>query len=71
MIWCVANTCVDGDGFIQLPENVSSIVDVLEDQGISWAAYQEDIPYSGFEGFAWVNAAQKNDYVRKHNPFGQ
>ena len=32
-------------------------------------AYQEDMPYSGFEGFGWVNqASHANDYVRKHNP---
>ena len=27
------------------------------------------MPYSGFEGFAYVNQKNgKNDYVRKHNP---
>lgn len=27
------------------------------------------MPYTGFEGFAWVNQKTKaNDYVRKHNP---
>ena len=27
------------------------------------------MPYSGFEGFAWVNQKSgANDYVRKHNP---
>lgn len=27
------------------------------------------MPYSGFEGFAYVNQANgRNDYVRKHNP---
>jgi hypothetical protein len=32
-------------------------------------ADQEDMPYSGFEGFAWVNQKNgANDYVRKHNP---
>lgn len=32
-------------------------------------AYQEDMPFSGFEGYAWVNqASSANDYVRKHNP---
>jgi len=29
--------------------------------------YQEDMPYSGFEGFGWVNQKNgANDYVRKH-----
>lgn len=28
-----------------------------------------DMPYSGFEGMAWVNQQTgRNDYVRKHNP---
>merc|ERR1739838_261250 len=27
------------------------------------------MPYTGFEGFAWINQSTKaNDYVRKHNP---
>jgi uncharacterized protein YjiK len=27
------------------------------------------MPYSGFEGMAWINQQTKaNDYVRKHNP---
>jgi len=46
-------------------------VDILEDKGISWGAYQEDMPYSGYDGFSWVDPAQKDDYVRKHNPFGK
>ncbi|TVY22668.1 putative acid phosphatase [Lachnellula hyalina] len=60
---------LDGDPFIQVPQNVSSVVDLLEDKGISWSLYQEDMPYTGFEGFAWVNQQNgANDYVRKHNP---
>jgi len=57
------------DKFHALPSNISSIVDLLEDKGISWGEYQEDMPYSGFEGFAWKNQHNgANDYVRKHNP---
>lgn len=60
---------LNGDPFTQVPQNVSSVVDLLEDKGISWALYQEDMPYTGFEGFAWVNQQNgANDYVRKHNP---
>ena len=52
-----------------MPQNVSSIVDLLEARGISWGEYQEDMPYTGFEGFSWVNQrTHANDYVRKHNP---
>jgi len=60
---------MDNDNFNQIAGNVSTIVDLLEDRGISWGHYQEDMPYSGFEGFSWVNQQTKaNDYVRKHNP---
>lgn len=57
------------DNFQTIPANVATVADILEDKGIAWGAYQEDMPYSGFEGFSWVDPAQKNDYVRKHNPF--
>ncbi|KAG9653246.1 acid phosphatase phoa, partial [Aureobasidium melanogenum] len=57
------------DAFRQVPDNVSSIVDLLEDRGISWAEYQEHQPFAGFEGYSWVNQnTRANDYVRKHNP---
>ncbi|KAI1124755.1 acid phosphatase phoa [Nemania abortiva] len=60
---------MQNDDFWQVDSNVSTIVDLLEDKGISWAHYQEDQPFSGFEGFAWINHQNgKNDYVRKHNP---
>jgi acid phosphatase len=60
---------MQNDNFNQVDANVSSVVDLLEDKGISWAEYQEDMPYTGFEGFAWVNQETgANDYVRKHNP---
>ncbi|KAI5918361.1 acid phosphatase phoa [Camillea tinctor] len=57
------------DDFNQADKNVSTVIDLLEDKGISWGEYQEDMPYSGFEGFEYVNQQNgKNDYVRKHNP---
>ncbi|KFY72412.1 hypothetical protein V499_07458 [Pseudogymnoascus sp. VKM F-103] len=60
---------LNGDPFIAVPENVSTVVDLLEDKKISWGIYQEDMPYSGFQGFSSVNQKTgKNDYVRKHNP---
>ncbi|KAJ9627067.1 hypothetical protein H2203_003528 [Taxawa tesnikishii (nom. ined.)] len=63
------NFGMDNDNFNRIASNVSSLVDLLEDKGVSWSEYQEDMPYSGFEGFAWVNQQTKaNDYVRKHNP---
>lgn len=63
------NFGMDNDAFNQIPTNVSSVMDLLDDKKISWGAYQEDLPFSGFEGFGWVNqVSQANDYVRKHNP---
>lgn len=60
---------MDNDNFNQISANVSSVVDLLEDKGISWGTYQEDMPYTGFEGYSWINQNTKaNDYVRKHNP---
>ncbi|MCJ1470779.1 hypothetical protein MMC07_009426 [Pseudocyphellaria aurata] len=60
---------MDNDNFNQIPSNISSVIDLLEDKGISWGHYQEDLPYSGFEGIAWVNQRNgANDYVRKHDP---
>ncbi len=58
---------LDGDPFTQVPQNVSTVVDLLEAKGISWGMYQEDMPYSGFQGISWVNRQTgANDYVRKH-----
>ncbi|KAL7927531.1 phosphoesterase family domain-containing protein [Trichoderma austrokoningii] len=49
--------------------NVSTVIDLLEDRGISWGHYEEDMPYTGYEGFSYVNTQNgANDYVRKHNP---
>lgn len=63
------NFGMDNDDFNQIASNISTVTDLLEDKGISWGSYQEDMPYTGFEGFAWVNQKTgKNDYVRKHNP---
>lgn len=46
---------MDNDKFNFIDSNISTIVDLLETKGISWAEYQEDMPYTGFEGNAWVN----------------
>jgi acid phosphatase len=57
---------MQNDALNRIPANVSTIVDLLEDKEISWAAYQEDMPESGFQGFQFLNAQGQNDYVRKH-----
>lgn len=60
---------MDNDDLNFIDANISTIVDLLEEKDISWAEYQEDMPYSGFEGYTWVNQETgANDYVRKHNP---
>ena len=57
------------DGLHAVPEPVASVVDLLETMGISWADYEEDMPYTGFQGFNYTNPATGYvDYVRKHNP---
>ncbi|UQC85694.1 phosphoesterase [Colletotrichum lupini] len=45
---------MNNDNFNRADRNVSTVFDLLDTQGISWAAYQEDMPFSGFEGMAWV-----------------
>lgn len=58
---------INNDNPNLLPKNVSSIADLLEDKGITWGMYQEDMPYSGFTGVDFKNPVTKaNDYVRKH-----
>lgn len=75
---------VNHDDMINIPSNVSTVVDLLEDKGISWGEYQEgqyivaitkvmlkqvDMPYTGFQGFDYRNQKTgANMYVRKHNP---
>jgi len=63
------NFGMDNDDFHAIPENVATVVDLLGTKGISWAEYQEDIPFPGFQGFNYSNQETfANDYVRKHDP---
>lgn len=63
------NFGMQNDDLNKIASNVSSVIDLLEEKGISWGAYQEDMPYTGYEGFDYRNQkTQANDYVRKHNP---
>ena len=62
---------LDGDTLNYVDSSVSSVFDLLDTKGISYGEYQEDMPYSGYEGFSYTsyyNNATHNDYVRKHNP---
>jgi acid phosphatase len=63
------NFGMDNDDFHSFPPNISTVVDLLDTKGISWAEYQEGDPYPGFQGFNWSNQKTfANNYVRKHNP---
>lgn len=59
---------INHDDKINIPSNVSTLVDLLEDKGISWAEYQEDMPSVGFTGNYKNPKTGANMYVRKHNP---
>jgi acid phosphatase len=60
---------INHDDLIYIPSNVSTVVDLLEEKGISWGEYQEDMPSVGFVGKDYKNQKTgANDYVRKHNP---
>jgi hypothetical protein len=57
---------LNSDSFLEVDRNISTIVDLLEDKGISWGDYNEGLPYTGFNGFEYSNPTEGN-YARKHN----
>ncbi|KAJ7302712.1 hypothetical protein DFH08DRAFT_794280, partial [Mycena albidolilacea] len=63
------------DNMYHIPSNISTVVDLLEDKGVTWATYQENMPTDEFYGFNYnaknyitPAAADYPYYVRKHNP---
>ncbi|KAF9023688.1 phosphoesterase-domain-containing protein [Hymenopellis radicata] len=63
------------DNMYHIPSNISTIIDLLDDKGITWATYQENMPEDHFYGFSHSSknygnssAADYTYYVRKHNP---
>ncbi|GAM21862.1 hypothetical protein SAMD00019534_050370 [Acytostelium subglobosum LB1] len=56
-----SNDGIVNDGNFNIPGN--SIVDLLEEKGVSWKAYMESYPGKCFAG------TSSGTYVRKHNPF--
>ncbi|KAI9462666.1 phosphoesterase family-domain-containing protein [Russula earlei] len=63
------------DSLCHIPPNISTVVDLLEEKNISWASYQENIPFDGYEGLSfssknYVNTSEPDFvfYVRRHNP---
>ncbi|KAJ3495793.1 hypothetical protein NLG97_g3133 [Lecanicillium saksenae] len=59
---------MDDDRLLDAPSEIATVVDLLESKNISWAHYQEDMPYTGFLGVQYKNSHGAHDYVRKHNP---
>ncbi|KAI1364516.1 phosphoesterase family-domain-containing protein [Xylaria arbuscula] len=66
---------LDHDEVVEIPSNVSTIVDLLESRQVSWKGYFEGLPGPGYMGEASVGLPENQspngtwDYVRKHNPF--
>ncbi|KIY65389.1 phosphoesterase-domain-containing protein [Cylindrobasidium torrendii FP15055 ss-10] len=63
------------DNFYHIPRNISTVIDLLEEKGISWATYQENMPSTGYYGYNWASVnyndptqAPYDYYQRKHNP---
>ncbi|GJE96100.1 phosphoesterase family-domain-containing protein [Phanerochaete sordida] len=63
------------DNWYNIPSNISTVIDLLEDKSISWASYMENMPDDGFQGFNFTSPNYLNAsapdytyYVRKHNP---
>jgi len=66
---------MDADFMFHIPSNISTVVDLLEDKGVTWATYQENMPADEFYGFTYTaknyispGATDYTYYVRKHNP---
>ncbi|KAI9888448.1 MAG: hypothetical protein M1814_006927 [Vezdaea aestivalis] len=53
---------------VNIPSNVSNIVDLFDTRQISWKAYMEAQPGPGFTGEGAGPSGGKWEYYRKHNP---
>ncbi|KAL7624725.1 hypothetical protein AAE478_006296 [Parahypoxylon ruwenzoriense] len=60
---------LDHDEVVRIPSNVSTVVDLLEAEHISWRGYFEGMPGPGYMAEGSIDANGTWDYVRKHNPF--
>ncbi|KAF9203684.1 hypothetical protein BGZ49_006152 [Haplosporangium sp. Z 27] len=52
------------DDLYYIPENYTTIVDLLEKKNLTWRTYQENMPTPCYTGFNYTHL-----YQRKHNPF--
>ena len=62
LMWLVTGQKVTDDDNAQACFDVNNIVRQLLARNLTWKAYQEDLPYAGFQGLSYAN------YVRRHNP---
>ncbi|KAI0032173.1 phosphoesterase family-domain-containing protein, partial [Vararia minispora EC-137] len=63
------------DNLVRVPAAIPTVVDLLEREGIGWAAYQENMPTDGYTGFSFASTNYLDGsrpaytyYARKHNP---
>ncbi|KAN0100970.1 Phosphoesterase family domain containing protein [Tylopilus felleus] len=56
------------DTLTYIPNNISTIIDLLDAENISWATYQENMPTDGYAGYNYTNPDGYTYYARKHNP---
>jgi acid phosphatase len=62
---------LNSDGVVDIPPNVSTVVDLFDTKGISWKEYLEGLPNPGFQGTGGGGADGKWDYERKHKYVGR
>jgi len=62
LMWLVAGQPVTSNNYTTSCFNVDNVVRQLLLKGLTWKAYEEDLPYAGFTGLSSAN------YVRRHNP---
>jgi hypothetical protein len=63
-----------GDDYYHIPDNITTVVDLLEKKGITWATYQENMPRDGWltdytqQNYVNTSAGLYNYFMRKHSP---
>ena len=62
LMWLVAGQPVTADNDTTSCFNVDNLVREVLAVGLTWKAYEEDLPYPGYQGLTYAN------YVRRHNP---
>ncbi|KAF8330939.1 phosphoesterase family-domain-containing protein [Amanita rubescens] len=59
-----SNFGITNNDYYDIPASETSVFDLLEQKGLTWKAYIEEIPAAGWTG----NNNANSTYVRKHNP---